>query len=123
MTREQWDEYCKWRGAFEGAIDARYYPMGWLDRRLLGGDAFFLCLGNSATAFEIKDYPTGARDIHALVAAGQISDIVEKLIPALEQRGRTLGCTGFLIESRPGWSKTLKPHGFEPFQLSVRKDL
>jgi len=33
------------------------------------------------------------------------------------------GCSRAIVESRAGWMKVLKPHGYEIFQVSVMKEL
>lgn len=115
--------YYRWRQAFADIIDPRYYTIEWLDEQVLSGKAVFTCTDNAAALYEIKEYPTGAKDIHGLVCAGDLCDIVERLIPVARQHGRSLGCIGFLVESRPGWAKALKPQGFELFQVSVRAEI
>ncbi|WP_420140142.1 hypothetical protein [Sphingomonas sp.] len=123
MNPESWDLYQKWRPEFAKAIDEDLYPLPWLDVVVACGRAFFISDDRCAALYEVRQYPSGARDIHGLVAAGDLSAIVEWLIPAVEAHGRALGCSGFLIESRDGWSKILKSQGFEKFQTSVRKPL
>ena len=44
------------------------------------------------------------------------------LIPKAEQWGRELGCIGALIESREGWARVMRPHGYRLFQTTIRKE-
>jgi len=120
VTREEWDAYWLWRDTFIDVIDQQYYPIEWLDGLLLADKAFFVFTDNAAAIYEIKNYPSGVKDVHGLVCAGDLCDIQNTLIPAAREHGRSLGCIGFLIESRPGWVKALKSDGFELFQASVR---
>ena len=123
MTGEEWAAYCRWRPAFAEVIDQRYYSIEWLEGQLLSARAFFLCTPEAAIIYEIKAYPTGACDVHGLIAAGDLSDIVHELIPVVEHRGRSLGCVGALISSREGWSKVLRSSGYKPYQVEIRKEL
>lgn len=118
-----WADYCGWRTAFNEVIDDRYYSLKWLDEQVLSGKARLFCTENAAILVELKTYPTGAMDCHGIIAAGNLGDIVEWLIPEAEQWGREQGCVAALIESREGWSKVLKSSGYEPFQTTIRKEL
>lgn len=104
-------------------MDRRLFTGGYLDRLIASRAAHIIGTTGSAIVFEAKAYPTGHRDVHGLVAAGDLRDIVETLIPQAEAWGRANGCSGALIESRPGWARILKHHGYEPHQLAVRKEL
>ena len=118
-----WAGYCGFRDAFAGVMDERYYTLDWLDQQILLGKVQFFCTDDAAIIAEIKDYPTGAKDVHGLIAAGDLADIIEVLIPQAEAWGKERGCIAGLIESRPGWAKTLKGFGYEPHQLTIRKEL
>ncbi len=118
-----WATYCKWREAFAKVIDERYYTLDWLDMRFLNGEVMFWGSENAAIIAEIRDYPTGAKDVHGLIAAGDLREIVEALIPQAEAWGREQGCIGAIIESRPAWSRALEPYGYEVSQVAVRKEL
>ncbi len=117
----EWATYVEWRDAFADVIDERYYTLDWLDMRVLNGEVRFWGSANAAIVAELRDYPTGAKDVHGLVAAGDLREIVQDLIPQAEAWGREQGCVAAIIESRPGWVKMLP--GYEAFQLSVRKEL
>lgn len=116
-----WAGYLSFRPAFTEAMDQRLYSIDWLDGRVLDGSALFWRTENAAIIAEVREYPTGAYDIHGLIAAGELAEIVETLIPQAEAWGRENGCVGALIESREGWARALKPMGYEPYQTSVRK--
>ena len=119
----EWDRYCGWRDAFEAVIDPRYYTMDWLDLQILNGPVGFWGNEKAALIAEIKEYPTGARDVHCLIAAGEMSEIVETLAPKALAWGAAQSCIAGLVESRPGWAKILKPHGWEAHQQTLRKEL
>ena len=117
----EWATYTEWRDAFADVMDERYYTLDWLDIRLLNGDVMFWGSESAAIVAELRDYPTGAKDVHGLIAAGDLREIVEDLIPKAEAWGRANGCIAAVIESRPGWVKALP--GYELHQCHVRKEL
>jgi hypothetical protein len=115
--------YHKWRPEFEAVMDPRMYTIGWLDAQLWSSHAWFWGNDKAGIVGELKSYPTGAFDIHGLVAAGNVSAIRDDLIPQAEAWARSIGALGAIIESRAGWLKVLKRSGYEPFQASCRKEL
>lgn len=118
-----WEAYCFWRDAFGEVMDERYYTLDWLDLQVLNGELQFWATPGGAIIAELKEYPTGAKDVHGLVAAGDLSEIIEVLIPQALKWGREQGCIAGLIESKTAWVKLLKPHGWEAHQTIVRKEL
>jgi hypothetical protein len=118
-----WAGYLIFRPLFAEIIDERYYPLPWLDSRVLDGSAQFRRSDNAAVIFEQREYPGGVSDGHGLIAAGDLAEIVTELIPIAEEWGHSRGCLAAVIESRLGWAKALSPFGYEPHQLAIRKEL
>lgn len=116
-------DYLRFRERLAEAIDARLYTIGYLDELVVSGRGLFWATDEAAIIAEVKTYPTGARVIHGLVAAGDLEEIVKVLIPAAEEWARKQGCMFAIIESREGWIRQLKGSGYEPFQTSLRKVL
>lgn len=116
-----WAGYVRFRDRFAEAMDPAFYPAEYLDELILSRRARLWVGENAAIAAEIKVYPGGAKVVHGLVAAGRIEEIIEELIPQAEAWGKAEGCTMAIIESRDGWQRILKSHGYEPHQLAVRK--
>lgn len=114
--------YLEWREEFAKALDPAFYTIDFLDSLVWSGRAFFFENGTSAAVAEVKTYPAGAKDVHGLVAAGELAGIVE-LIPQIEAWAKRMGCIGAIIESRPGWAKVLKEQGYGLHQIAVRKVL
>lgn len=123
MMVPDWAGYLQYRPAFGEVIDPRYYTLEWLDAQILQGKVQFWCTDKAALVTEFKAYPAGAVDIHVVIAAGDMRDIIEVLAPLAEDMGRANGCTAATVESRAGWARALKPHGYEAFQTIVRKEL
>jgi hypothetical protein len=117
------DDYARFRPLFAEALDPRLYAIEHLDGLLQSGRAQFWLGEDAAIVTEIRSYPTGARVIHGLVAAGDLDEIVDVLIPRAEGWARSFGCVLAIIESRPGWARALKARGYEPHQMALRKAL
>ena len=123
MNVPDWVGYLRFRPAFGEVIDPRYYTLDWLDEQILQCKAQFWRTDNAALVTEFKAYPAGAVDIHVVIAAGDMREIIEVLAPLAEDMGRANGCIAATVESRAGWAKALKPYGYEAFQTVVRKEL
>jgi hypothetical protein len=115
--------YQKWRPDFEAVMDDRLYTIGWLDAQVWSGQAWFWGNDKAGIVAELRHYPTGAFDLHGLVAAGDVGTIRDNLIPQAEAWARSIGAIGAIIESRPAWAKLLAGSGYEPHQTSLRKEL
>jgi hypothetical protein len=118
-----WASYCRFRDDFGKAIDPRYYSLEWLDERLLSGRATLFHSGRAALIVELRHYPTGAMDAHALIAAGDLQEIADILLPLAERWAAEHGCISATVESRPGWAKVLGGLGYETYQVAIRKEL
>jgi hypothetical protein len=123
VTLPDWAGYLRFRDAFAAVLDPALYTIDWLDREILEGKAELWVGREAAIVARIRDYPTGARDIEGLIAAGDLGEIVAALIPEAEAFGRALGCTGAIIESREGWGRVLRRRGYAPYQTALRKRL
>jgi hypothetical protein len=123
MIAPDWAGYRRFRDRFADAMDPAFYPIEHLDALILFGRARLWVGEDAAIVAEIRDYPGGARAVHGLVAAGRIEEINAQLIPRAEAWGKALGCTCAIVESRSGWMRALKAHGYAPHQVALRKEL
>jgi hypothetical protein len=117
------EAYWRWRPLLIEALDSRYYNPEWLDAQVMSGRAIFLHDYLCAVVAEVRFYPTGARDIVVICAAGDAVQLREAMVPALSDIGRQSGCVAFVVQSRKAWSRILKRSGFEHYQTALRKDL
>lgn len=117
-----WAEYQRHRAEIADLLDPRCYSIDWLDAEMERGKA--LAFGNDSAVIVItlKIYPAGATELHGLVAAGDLTGILE-LIEQAEEWGHAHGVTFACISSRPGWARVLKGKGYELHQVELRKDL
>jgi hypothetical protein len=123
MSATDISPYLSWRDRFAVAMDARLYTLEYLDYIATQGRGQFWSTDEAAIIAEVKTYPTGARVIHGLIAAGDLNEIVKTLIPTAEEWARKQGCMFAIIESREGWVRELKDSGYEVYQTCVRKVL
>lgn len=115
--------YAAWRERLGSALDPRFYTLEYLDGLMASGRAQIAATQDCAIIVELKQFPSGAVAMHCLVAAGEMNAAIELLNTEVERAARSLGCLGLLIESREGWARALKRHGYEPFQVSIFKEL
>lgn len=118
-----WGSYLRFRDEFAQALDLARHPLEWLDHQVWTGEFLVWANDRACILCEIETYPSGARDIHGMLAAGELEDIVQRLIPDAEDYAREIGCLGAKIESRPGWAKVLKDYGYNPRQTMLAKSL
>jgi hypothetical protein len=123
MIVPDWAGYQRFRSQLAEALDPAFYSIEYLDHLLLSGQARLFLSEHAAMVAEVKQYPGGARVAHCLVAAGRMEEITGLIRPRVEAWGAANGCTRAIVESRAGWMKVLKPHGYEIFQVSVMKEL
>jgi hypothetical protein len=120
--------YARFRPMLAEAVDGRFYTIDYLDWLVRTGRAqFWPALAGdgrpvAAIVTELRDYP-GCRAIHGLAAAGDLDAILGTLIPAAEAWGKAKGCAFAIVESRPGWQRALRGHGYQPHQVAVVKAL
>jgi hypothetical protein len=115
--------YLRFRDRFADALDQRLYTIDDLDAVMLSGRGKCWVTETAAIVAEIKTFPTGAKAVCGVIAAGPLEEIETILIPAAEEWGRSKDCAFGMIESRPGWAKRMKKHGYETFQVSLIKEL
>lgn len=115
--------YDQWRDEFAKGLDPRFYPIAFLDALAASGKVYFWFGESSAICGTVRTYPGGARVMDMLVGAGDLDEILTDLRPRLEADAVTLGCSDVMVSSREGWARALKDHGYEPWQVSVRKGL
>lgn len=115
--------YLIHRDEIREALDQDYWPIEWLDAQVLNGT--FRVFGNDRACLivGVRVYPSGLADVEAMFAAGDAAEIVGSLRAQAEEWGREIGCRGALVESRVGWVRALKQHGYEPHQMRLRKGL
>lgn len=115
-------DYLRFRERLAEGLDPRFHPIEYLDHLMETGQAFIWTTRNAALVCDVRDYPGGARAIQVVIACGNKGDIVGVLRQRAEEWARAIGCTDVIVESRPGWVRALRKHGYEPHQQAVRKE-
>ena len=113
--------YADWRGRFLEAVDESLYPAAWIDGRVADCTARFWENDGAAILAEIRTYPSGVKEVHGLVAAGNLDSIMA-LIPHAEQHGLNHGCTRASIQSSPAWGRLMAGAGYAPETLLIVKE-
>jgi hypothetical protein len=121
--------YRRWRDRFAAAMEGSgFFGISYLDHLVEGSKKAIVWPGEQAAIVtEFRHFPgpdgRGVKVLHGLVAAGDLEEIVDRLIPAAEAWGRRQGCAFALIESRQGWERALRPSGYRIHQVSIVKEL
>ena len=116
-------DYLAWRDRLASAIDTRLYSIEYLDRLVVRNRAKCWVGKRSAMLTGMRKAPSGATVIHGLIAAGEMDEIRNDLIPRAEEWARGQGCRYAIIESRAGWARALRAQGYETHQVTLRKEL
>ncbi|MFD1104579.1 hypothetical protein [Sphingobium olei] len=118
-----WAEYLRFRGGFLSLLDPRKYTAAWLDGEVWSGRIILFSGADSAILVRVKPYPTGFLSLEGEAATGNLSEIVGHLIPQAIAFGRSIGCGEAVIESRSGWAKVMRKHGWQLHQQRLTLDL
>lgn len=111
--------YATFRPGFAAAMGA-FHAIEELDEKIANGTAILWTTDKSAVAGEIQKHPN-ALVLHCLCATGDMKEIVGILAPQAEEWARRAGCTHITVESREGWAKVLKSHGYKPHTITLAK--
>jgi hypothetical protein len=114
--------YADWRLEFAKALDPRFHTVEWMDLQFNMNLFGFWCSDTAAIMAEIKTHPTGSREVHGLVAAGDLDGIVA-LIPMAEAWGKRKGAVIGSVSSHPAWQKLLQNSGYHVTRVTLEKDL
>ena len=117
-----WPAYLSRRGEIAGLLDPRCYTMNWLDSQVWCGRIRCWHDDDALILAEVRMFPAGAREIHGMIAVGDLGGILG-LIEQAEQWAINENIEFATIASRAGWSKVLKSRGYAPFQIELRKEL
>ena len=115
--------YLRFRDAFAEVLDPRTHTIEWLDAQVAAG--FIHSWGNEKACLltSIKQFPTGTFEVHVEIAAGDMDTLVNETIRDVEAWARKIGALFVTISSRAGWARVMKKHGYEPWQVEIRKSL
>lgn len=115
--------YLTFRDQFGAGLDARFHTIEWLDEQVHFGGLRTIATTGAALLFEIRDYPTGATELHVVDAVGNLETANAVLRPAIENYAREIGCTFTKINSLAEWVKPLTSDGYAQQRVPLRKEL
>lgn len=113
--------YLRFRDAFAEVLDPRTHQIEWLDAQVWSGHMQVWGNDKACLLTEIKQFPTGAFEVHVMIAAGDMETLVNETIRDVEAWARKIGALFVTISSRAGWARVMKSHGYEPYQTEIRK--
>jgi len=116
-------DYRRWRLQLGQALDPRYHNQEWLDWMVMGGRAMCFSTGDCAVVAELRYYPSGAKDVFVICAAGDPIATRDVLAPRLEQWAKAEGCLAIMAESREAWIRLLSGVGWKLYKTAMRKDM
>lgn len=119
---KSWQQYVRFRDEIAGILDPRCYTIDWLDEQLWAGKMTLWASDEAVLITKLKTYPAGAREIHAMCAAGDL-EAISDLRARAEESARGEGVEFASAASRPGWARILERFGYELHQIEMRKEL
>jgi hypothetical protein len=114
-------QWLKFRPQFADAMEGGFYSVEGLEAEILNGEAYFWPAENAAVVAKRVDMG-GEVVMQTLWAVGDLAEVLT-LEPGIAATARIVGCSSVLVEGRAGWTKLLKPMGYEPWSVTVRKAL
>lgn len=115
--------YMQFRDEFAGILDPRTHTIEWLDHQVRHGFMRVFGADDACMLAEIRMFPTGAHEVHAMIAAGNIETIIGVLRQQVEAWARETGALFVTASSRKGWERVLRPYGYEFWQSELRLEL
>lgn len=115
--------YLQYREAFAEILDSRTHTIEWLDAQVYAGFVRVWDAPDACLLTEIKQFPTGAFEVHVMIAAGNMETLVNETIKHVEAWAQEIGALFVTIASRKGWEKIMRPYGYEHWQTELRKEV
>ena len=116
------DAYLRHRSSLAQVLDPRCYTLEWVDSEIAEGRISVRATEDAIILTQVRTFPTGAREIHGMAAAGELPSILA-LIQQAEQWARSQGIEFATVASRPGWQRVLAPYGYQVHQVELQKEL
>jgi len=115
------NQEAAWRGFGEAIADHPFVTLDDLANEVLSGQASVV-YGERSAVFVRWD--TDALVAECGPAAGDVEEILRDLRPVIEEEADRLGLREIHIQAgRVGWSRALRPYGYEEAAVILRKKL
>lgn len=116
-------QWARFRPLFAEAMgEGGFWNIEDLEQKIAHKRAFFFPGRDAALVSQIETYPGGEKVMQVLWAAGDVAEILS-MAPGVESIARMMGCSSMLIEGQKAWERLLKPQGYEPWSVTIRKAL
>lgn len=115
--------YLKFRSEIASILDPRTHSVEWLDAQIWYGRAKVWGDDRACLVTEVRSFPTGAFEVHVMVAAGSKRALVEEIIVDVERWATGIGALFVTIASRAAWARVMAPYGYEFWQQEIRKEV
>lgn len=115
--------YLRYREDFAETLDPRTHNIDWLDAQVFAGFIRVWPAHDACLLTSIRQFPTGAFEVHVEIAAGNRETLVGNVIKRVEAWAEEIGALFVTISSREGWARVMKPHGYDVFQVALRKEI
>jgi len=115
-------DWALWRDRIASAMDGSHQTIESLEAAIAGGLNHAWMADEACLIVDFQSYPGGARTAQVLWAAGELKPVLEEL-SKLEAWAKAAGFTEVLIEGRAAWARLLRGAGYEPWSVTIRKEL
>jgi len=115
--------YLRYRDDFAETLDPRTHTIEWLDAQVFAGFIRVWPAHDACLLTSIRQFPTGAFEVHVEIAAGNRETLVGNVIKRVEVWAQEIGALFVTISSREGWARVMKSHGYEMHQAEIRKEV
>lgn len=118
------DEWERCRDWLQAAVerDGGHYDLDDVLKEVAHGNAHFWPGRNCAGVTQFWMFPK-AKALNYWLAGGDLKELVEEMLPCIENWARLQGCNKIIVSGREGWGRVLRPLGYHMAWVSHSKDL
>lgn len=116
------EAWARWRPELAKAASGGHQTIDSIEADLIAGNAKLWATDDCCMVVEFHRFAGGQFACRPLFAAGDLSAIKANLAE-LEADARAMGCTEMLIDGPLGWQRALRDMDYEPWAVTLRKEL
>lgn len=114
-------DWSVWRDAIAQACDGSHQTIESIEADIASGELKPLTTSRACYLVQVVEYPAAVA-CQIMWTAGELGAVLEDLACVHEWAAQR-GCTEMLVEGRPGWERALKPAGYAPWSVTLRRAL
>lgn len=114
-------DWSLWREQIARACDGSHHTIESIEAQIAAGVLTVLTTQRACYLVQVETYPTEIA-CQIMWAAGELGAVLEDL-SHVHAWAILNGCTEMLVEGRPGWERALKPAGYSPWSITLRRPL